>query len=457
MPKIPTSRLARTAKFGGLVAGQSARWAGTQAANRLRSDDQAEKADAKRALALADELVTQLGQMKGAAMKLGQVLSTVDFELVPEGEREEFKAKLAALRDDAPQVPFKKMQKVVVDDLGGSIEEHFKTFNNVPVAAASIGQVYRATLHDGRDVAVKVQYPGVAEAVETDLRNAAVLLPLVKRLAPGLDAKAILKELRDRIGEELDYELEAQHHRRVARAFKDHPFIRVPEVVTSMSTRRVLITEFVDGRGFAEVQKLPEDERDRFAEICFRFFYGLLRRERTAAGDPHPGNYLLADDGRVCFLDFGLVRRMDEDYLEGERALAQAVIAGDAAAVHHGLATLGYLPDPGSFDPDRVLGQLATAGEWYFNRGFRRLSPEYVRTSMELSGSPASPYFDDMRRQTIPPQALLLRRMEGLLFSVLGELRAGADWGTLALEYIAQEPPSTELGRAEAAWLTSRS
>ncbi|HWI73781.1 MAG TPA: AarF/ABC1/UbiB kinase family protein [Baekduia sp.] len=453
MPKIPTSRLARTAKFGGLVAGQSARWAGTQAANRLRSEDQAEKADAKRALALADELVTQLGQMKGAAMKLGQVLSTVDFELVPEGEREEFKAKLAALRDDAPQVPFKKLEKVVVDDLGGSLDEHFETFDRTPVAAASIGQVYRARLHDGRDVAVKVQYPGVAEAVETDLRNAAVLLPLVKRLAPGLDAKAILKELRDRIGEELDYELEAQHQRRVARAFRDHPFIRVPAVVTSMSTRRVLITEFVSGRGFGEVQKLPEAERDRFAEICFRFFYGLLRRERTAAGDPHPGNYLLADDGRVCFLDFGFVRRMDADYLEDERALAQAVIRGDAPAVHRYLSSLGYLPDPDAFAPERVLGQLASAGEWYFNRGFRRLSPEYVRTSMELSGSPASPYFDEMRRQTIPPQALLLRRMEGLLFSVLGELRAGADWGTLALEYIADEPPSTALGRTEAEWL----
>src|SRR6195952_399043 len=161
MPKIPTSRLARTAKFGGLVAGQSARWAGTQAANRLRSDDQAEKADAKRALALADELVTQLGQMKGAAMKLGQVLSTVDFDMVPEGEREAFKEKLAALRDDAPQVPYKKMMKVLIDDLGGSVEEHFAEFSAQPIAAASIGQVYRATLHDGRDVAVKVQYPGV--------------------------------------------------------------------------------------------------------------------------------------------------------------------------------------------------------------------------------------------------------------------------------------------------------
>jgi predicted unusual protein kinase regulating ubiquinone biosynthesis (AarF/ABC1/UbiB family) len=457
MPKIPTSRLARTARFGGLVAGQGARWAGTQAANRLRSDDQAEAADAKRALALADELVTQLGQMKGAAMKLGQVLSTVDFDMVPEGEREAFKEKLAALRDDAPQVSFKNMKKVLLDDLGGSLEEHFATFSEEPVAAASIGQVYRATLHDGRDVAVKIQYPGVAEAVETDLRNAGMLLPLVKRLAPGLDAKAILRELRDRIGEELDYELEAQNQRRVARAFRDHPLIRVPDVVTSMSTRRVLITEFVEGRGFGAVKQLPEAERDRFAEICFRFFYGLLRRERIAAGDPHPGNYLLCDDGRVCFLDFGLIRRMDADYLDGERALAQAVIGGNASETHRWMSELGYLPDPGAFDPERVLGQLAAAGEWYFTTGFRRLDPEYVRNAMEISGSPASPYFEEMRRQTIPPQALLLRRMEGLLFSVLGELRAGADWGTLALEYIAEEPPSTEHGRAEGEWLAARS
>jgi predicted unusual protein kinase regulating ubiquinone biosynthesis (AarF/ABC1/UbiB family) len=457
MPKIPTSRLARTARFGGLVAGQSARWAGTQVANRVRTDEQAEAADAKRALALADELVTQLGQMKGAAMKLGQVLSTVDFDMVPEGEREAFKERLGALRDDAPQVPFKNMRKVLLEDLGGSLDEHFDAFDEEPIAAASIGQVYRATLHDGRDVAVKVQYPGVAEAVETDLRNAAVLLPLVKRLAPGLDAKAILGELRDRVAEELDYELEAQNHRRVARAFRDHPFIRVPAVVTSMSTRRVLITEYVSGRGFGEVKALPEAERDRFAEICFRFFYGLLRRERIAAGDPHPGNYLLGEDGRVCFLDFGLVRRMDAEYLDGERALARAVIDGDADCVHDWMARLGYLPDPTAFDPERVLGQLATAGEWYFTTGFRRLDPEYVRNAMEISGSPASPFFEEMRRQTIPPQALLLRRMEGLLFSVLGELRAGADWGTLALEYIAEEPPSTELGRAEAEWVASRS
>jgi predicted unusual protein kinase regulating ubiquinone biosynthesis (AarF/ABC1/UbiB family) len=453
MPKIPTSRLARTARFGGLVAGQGARWAGTQVANRLRTPEGAEAADAARALALADELVAALGQMKGAAMKLGQVLSTVDWDAVPEGEREAFKERLAALRDSAPSVPFARLQRLIEEELGGPLAEHFAEFDPHPVAAASIGQVHRATTHDGRDVAVKVQYPGVAEAVETDLRNAGVLVPLIKRMAPGLDAKALLGELRERIGEELDYELEAQNQRRVARAFRGHPFIRIPDVLTGMSTRRVLVTEFIEGRGFEAVKRLPEAECDRFGEICFRFFYGLLRRERLAAGDPHPGNYLLCDDGRVCFLDFGLMRTLDAHHLDGERALARAVMDGDADGVHRGLAELGYLPEPDAFEPDRVLEQLATAGEWYFTLGRRRLDPEYVRNLMELGGSPRSPYFDEMRRQTIPPQALLLRRMEGLLFSVLGELRAGADWGTLALEYIADEPPSTELGRIEATWL----
>jgi predicted unusual protein kinase regulating ubiquinone biosynthesis (AarF/ABC1/UbiB family) len=455
MPKIPSSRLARTARVGGLVAGQSARWAGTRVANRWRSDEAAEAAHARDALALADQLVTQLGQMKGAAMKFGQVLSTVDFDLVPEGEREGFKERLAALRDDAPPVPFKDLRGLIEKELGGPICQYFSVFGEEAVAAASIGQVHRATTLDGRDVAVKVQYPGVAEAVETDLRNAGVLLPLIRRLAPGLDAKAILNELRDRIGEELDYELEAQHGRRVSRAFRGHPFIRVPAVDTTLSTRRVLVTEFVDGLGFEAVKRLEQSERDRFAETCFRFYYGLLTRQRLAAGDPHPGNMLLAGDGRVCFLDFGLMRNLDAAHLEGERALARAVMDGDAAAVHGGLAELGYLPDPNAFVPADVLGQLALAGGWYFTPGVRTLDPEFVRHAMEMGGSPRSPYFEQMRRQTIPPQALLLRRMEGLLFGVLGELRATADWNALAREYVADGAPSTELGRAEAAWLAA--
>jgi len=436
VPKLPTSRIARTARFGSMVAGAA-----------LKRDDP---------VAVADQLVRQLGEMKGAAMKIGQVLSTVDFEFVPEDRREEFKERLASLRDQAPQVAFDQMEKVLRADLGAPVGEVFAAFDETPIAAASIGQVYRARTHEGADVAVKVQYPGVAEAVETDLRNMSMLFPLVRRLAPGLDVKALGAELRDRIGEELDYEIEAQHQRTIARVFRGHPHVRIPAVDTALSTRRVLVTEFVEGRPFREVKAQGEEERDRFAEIVYRFFWGLLSNERLVAGDPHPGNYLACDDGRVCFLDFGLMRRIEPAYLEQERALARAVIAADAGEVHGLLSSLGYLPDPGAFEPDQVLDQIASAGGWFFVPGFRRLDPEYVRNHLEQTGSPRSPHFAAMRRQTLPPQALLLRRMEGLLFSVLGELRAGADWGLLAREYIAGEAPSTPLGEQDAAFWAGR-
>lgn len=454
--KVPSSRLGRTARLGGLVAGQSLRWGATQIANRGRSEEDAAAADGARALATADEIVTQLGKMKGAAMKFGQVLSTIDFDAVPEEEREAFKAKLAKLRDDAPSVSFAQIRKVVEQDLGGKLSDHFTTFGEEPVAAASIGQVHRATTLDGTDVAVKVQYPGVAEAVETDLRNAGLLLPLIRRLAPGLDAKAVLGELRDRIGEELDYELEAQNQRAVERAFRGHPFAYVPPVHTSLSTRRVLVSDFVEGIGFEAVKALPDAERDRVGEILFRFYYGLLTREGRASGDPHPGNVLLLADGRVCFLDFGLMRVVPPAYLAGERALAGALVAGDATAVHGGMAQLGYLPDPSSFDPQRILAQMQEATEWWLIPGERRLTPDTVRDLAQRTSSPRSASYDLMRRQTIPPEALLLRRMEGLLFAVLGELRASANWYALALEVQQGIPAHTELGAEEAAWLEAR-
>ncbi len=316
----PTSRIARSRRFGGLVAGQGLRWAGTRAANVVRSDERADAATGDRAAATARELVKQLGQMRGAAMKVGQVLSTVDFTAIPESEREEFKATLATLRDDVPPLPFKKVEKLLKEELGMPVSAAFAEFEEEAFAAASIGQVHRATTLAGRAVAVKVQYPGIAEAVETDLRNLQMLLPLVKRLAPGLDVKALAQELRERIGDELDYEVEAQNHRAMARAWRGHPFAYVPPVDTELSHRRVLVTELLVGRRFEAVKQLPEAERDRFAEIVFRFFFGTLNHLRRAAGDPHPGNYLLLDDGRVGFLDFGLMRVVDADYLAGERA-----------------------------------------------------------------------------------------------------------------------------------------
>ncbi len=446
----PTSRIARTRRFGGLVAGQGLRWAGTRAANALRSDERADAATSERAAATARELVKQLGQMRGAAMKVGQVLSTIDFTAIPESEREEFRATLAALRDDVPPLPFKAIEKLLRTELGGPLKEAFTEFETEAFAAASIGQVHRATTADGRAVAVKVQYPGIAEAVETDLRNAQLLFPLVKRLAPGLDVNALAGELRERIGDELDYEVEAQNHRAMARGWRRHPFVYVPAVDTQLSRRRVLVPARIAGRKFEAVKPRGDAERDRYGEILFRFFFGTLKHLRRAAGDPHPGNYLLLDDGRVGFLDFGLMRVVDADYLEGERALARAVTAQDAEADHAQLTALGYLPEPDRFDPDDLLEQITIAGEWYLEPGFRRLSPGYIAEVIERGSSPRAAHFDSMRHQTIPPQALLIRRMEGLVMSVLGDLRAGADWHALGREYWEDAPPSTPLGEQDA-------
>src|SRR4051795_12058692 len=174
----PTSRLARTARLGGLVAGQSVRWAGTRAANLVRSQERADAATGERTAALARELVEQLGHLRGAAMKIGQVLSTVDFTALAEDDREEFKATLASLRDQVPPLPFRQVEKLVTEELGGRLGECFAEFDHDAFAAASIGQVHRAVTVDGTAVAVKIQYPGVAEAVDTDLRNLGVLLPI---------------------------------------------------------------------------------------------------------------------------------------------------------------------------------------------------------------------------------------------------------------------------------------
>jgi predicted unusual protein kinase regulating ubiquinone biosynthesis (AarF/ABC1/UbiB family) len=394
--------------------------------------------------------------MRGAAMKVGQVLSTIDFTGIPEEQREEFKATLAALRDDVPPLPFDAVCALIEEELGRPVEDAFASFQEEAFAAASIGQVHRAVTTDGRHVAVKVQYPGIAEAVDTDLRNLNLLLPLVKRLAPGMDVKALAAELRERVGEELDYEIEAQNHRAIERAWRGHPFVHVPAVDTRLSSRRLLVTELLEGRRFEDVKVLGEEERDRFAEIVFRFFFGTLLHLRRCSGDPHPGNYLLLDGGRVGFLDFGLMRDVDPDYLALERGVARAAEANDAQGVFDGLVAAGFLPDPSRFEPERLLAQLQVTGEWYYEPGFRRFSPAYVADLMERSSSPRSPYFEDMRQMTLPPQALLIRRMEGLLLSTLGELRAGADWHAIAREYFADSGPSTDLGEQDAAFWRAR-
>jgi predicted unusual protein kinase regulating ubiquinone biosynthesis (AarF/ABC1/UbiB family) len=459
--KLPTSRLARTARVGGLVTGQGLRWAGMRTANRVRTPERAAAAQSERTSALVQELVAQLGQMRGAAMKVGQMISMVEFDGLPEDERDELQGSLATLRDNVPPVAFADLEKLMRQEFGGPLQRVFRDFDEHAFAAASIGQVHRATTVDGDDVAVKIQYPGVAEAVDTDLRNATLLLPLVKRLAPGLDAKALAGEMRERIAEELDYELEAQNQRRIGRLMRGHPFVRVPRVHTSLSTRRVLVSEYVEGERFEAVRRADEAQRDLYGEIVFRLYFGLLYRDRVALGDPHPGNYLLCSDGRVCFLDFGLLRDVDSARVADERAIALAVRGQDADGVKAALAAGGYLPAgrADAVDAAFALRLMGSAIKWYAVPGERRFSPEdggRGRDRERLDEEQRAAMRMQVNQFTLPPEAILIRRMHGIVAVVLGQLRAGADWGAIAAEYLHGEAPATPLGQAEADFFARR-
>src|SRR5271165_7234781 len=452
--KIPTSRVRRTATVATLAASETVKQFGTRAANVTRGDQEAEAAMARRHLETAKQIVAVLGTMKGAAMKLGQVMSFLDVGLVAEEHREEFQRELAKLRDAAPTVSFKQMRKVIEDDLEEPISAVFETFDEEPIAAASIGQVYRATLErDGREVAVKVQYPGVAAAVRADLQNLDMIMRVLKRMTPGMDVKAIAEEIQERIGEELDYELEAQNQRSLARIFAGHPFIVVPEVITSLSRERVLVSEFVEGVGFEELKGRSQAERDRLGEIIFRFFLGCLYRHRQFSGDPHPGNFLQLADGRVAFLDFGLFKRLDRGPVELELAAQRAVAEGDAPALHELLAKSGFLPEPERVDPDHLLEFIEDAIWWYTTADETvKLTPEVATHVMIESSDPRSSHFREMRHQDMRPEHLFGRRMEMLTLAVLSQLRARANWHRIAREWMYGDEPVTELGSAEAAF-----
>ena len=459
--RLPSGRVARTARIGGLAAGQSARWAGMRAANRMRTPERALAAEQARTAALVHELVDRLGQMRGAAMKVGQMLSLADFDGLPDNQRDELQRKLASLRDDVPPVGFSSIERLLRTELGGPLSATFSDFDQRAFAAASIGQVHRATTRDGADVVVKVQYPGVAEAVETDLRNAMLLVPLIRRLAPGLDAKALGAEMRERIGEELDYELEAQNQRRIERLLRGHPFMRVPRVHSELSTRRILVSDYVQGERFEAVRAAPEPVRDRYAEIVFRFFFGLLYRERIALGDPHPGNYLLGGDGRVCFLDFGLLREVDRSRVSAEASIAQAVRGNDPQALKRALTAGCYLPPEraGAVDARFALRLMRRATSWYAVPGERRFAdpePESGREHEPADPGRRTAARAQVNQLALPPDAILIRRMHGIVAVVLQTLRAGADWGAIAAEYLHGEPPATAIGQLEAAYLQER-
>jgi predicted unusual protein kinase regulating ubiquinone biosynthesis (AarF/ABC1/UbiB family) len=452
MPRenIPTSRVVRSATIGRLAAGQAVRQFGTRAANLARGDEASEAALARRQVETAEQIVAVLGTMKGAAMKLGQVMSFLDVGLVPEAYREEFQRKLAALRDAAPTVSFKEMRRVIESDFEDPLDELFASFDPEPIAAASIGQVYRATLHDGRSVAVKVQYPGVANAVRADMKNLGMIMRLLSRMAPGLDVKEIAEEIRLRIDEELDYELEASNQRAMARIFRGHPFVYVPDVISSLSRERVMVSEFVSGTGFEALKGADAPTRNRIAEILFRFYFGCMYRHHQFSGDPHPGNFMLLEDGRVAFLDFGLYKRLPPHLAELELEVARLGITGRGEEMIERLHGGGFLAEPERYSPEQILQQFEDVTWWYTVDGVVELTPEIATQIVIDMSDPRSRHFAQMRHENLPPDHLFGRRTETLTLAVMSQLRASGNWHRIAREWIFGDAPETELGRAEA-------
>src|SRR4051812_10121236 len=404
--RIPTGRLRRAAKTTGALAPGTFKLATSIATSAVRDPERAAELLARRHEELADEVVNALSSLRGGAMKIGQMASFIDVDFIPSEHRATYQNKLAALRDSAPPMSWKQVRSVLESEWGEKPESVLEDLEHDAAAAASIGQVHRGRLPDGRAVAVKVHYPEIADALEADLGTAAIIARMGKAIAPGVDPNLIMAEIRERILEELDYELEAQNQRTFARAYRGHPFTHVPDVVTSLSARRVLVSDWVEGMPFAQILELPDDERARVGEAIYRFFYGSLHWLGRFNVDAHPGNYMRLDDGGMAFIDFGSVKEMSAERLRVGVRLLMAATEPDDEAVVDVLRELGYVR-PGS-NPDAALlaAQVRVPNEWVLTDQEFTVDRSYVADLMVASSQINAEMFRLARNISLPADDL---------------------------------------------------
>ncbi|WP_051579489.1 ABC1 kinase family protein [Pseudonocardia acaciae] len=448
------------------LVGATGRTAGEAVAaalqRRLRG---AEPDAAARQARAADRYVELLGRSRGVLMKAGQIMSFVapgaPSSVESAAQRSIYQSAFQRLQADAPPMEPELAASVVEAELGAPVEASFAEFAPEPIAAASIGQVHRARLHDGREVAVKVQYPGVERAIRADLANVELLttfLRLARTTLPSmtrLDIRTIAAEVAERITEELDYRREAAHQAEFARAYRGHPFIRVPDVIPELSADRVLTSEFVDGLRWAEAIEADRELRDRWGEAIFRFAFGSLRRLRLFNADPHPGNYLFHPDGAVSFVDFGSVSRFTAAQIAVIQRVVTATVAGDADELWQAFAEMGVLDAADAPTPAEMLG-------WY-GHGLANLTaeqpfthtPEFAADTLAQRYSPVGEWSRVARRLQLPPEYVFLTRIDLGIIAVLGELRATGHWEAIRKEWDEGGAPATPLGVLDAEFWTA--
>jgi predicted unusual protein kinase regulating ubiquinone biosynthesis (AarF/ABC1/UbiB family) len=452
--EVGGSRFIRAAQLTGVAAGVAAREVTARAMRASGESETRQAAAGRQQLKNAKALVKLFSGMRGAAMKVGQTLSAVDLGLVPEELRPEFQEILASLQQNAEPVSFAAIRKVVEEDLDCKLSEYFSDFDPEPIAAASIGQVHTATLRDGGTrVAVKVQYPGIAEAIHADMQNLRLGLKLLSAIAPGIDTGAIAVEIRERISEELDYELEATNHKAMARVYRDHPFIVVPDVVTSLSRERILVSHYVDGERFARAREKSEADRDRIAEILIRFYLSGPLRHRLLNGDPHPGNALFLDDGRVAFIDFGFFKRLTDTDIRQLVCSTQATYERDARKLYAVIAELGALPDDERLAEPFLESYTAIFG-WLLSE--ERITVDASMTAAMMRSYTRMRRLDGFDSLTLPAEHFVLMRGVMLLIGLVGQLQASGTFLDIAREWLLGDEPATELGRLEAEFFDGR-
>jgi predicted unusual protein kinase regulating ubiquinone biosynthesis (AarF/ABC1/UbiB family) len=438
-------RVQRASNLARLSASTSAGYL----SSRVRGLRKGDLADQRFHTETATKMLEMLGSMKGAAMKLGQIASFVDLDLPPEVQAT-YHEVLADLRDAAPPTDPEVIAQVIADEFGAPPQDVFAEWKPEPLASASIGQVHWARLHDGSEVVAKVQYPGVAEAVESDLANAELFTPFAKLISPNLKVKPLIEELRARVIDELDYQREAQYQQAFFERYDGHPFIRVPRVFADYSRPRILTAEYVDGRSFDQMQRTSSgDEQRRYGEIIYRFVFGSLNRFRLFNADPHPGNYLFPDDGSVVFLDFGSVKMFGSATRDAIQRQLRAVIANDLDALLEEMRGAGFLPPNARYDVAKLMQWFRVYNRPILEDAEFSYTPEYARDVIRTTTDPRQGYVDLLRRLNLPPDYLTLNRIQWGVNSILGRLHARANWHRILMEFWETAPPSTELGREE--------
>ena len=442
-------RLRRTLRVWRLTVRNGARFVAHRARRLVAHETRRQELDDRFAIRTAEDVARELGNMKGALMKFGQLLSFVVEALPPDAQEA-----LATLQSDAPPMAPAAAAAVVRAELGAPPQKVFLDWEVEPIAAASIGQVHRAVTRQGLDVAVKVQYPGVGDAIHSDLDNADALYRLVGAFAlKALDTNAFVEELRSRMIDELDYRLEASHQTEFATAFAHHPFVHIPLVDTAHSTERVLTTEWVDGIGFTEFLATATNEAKYLAgESIWRFVQHAVTRLGVFNGDAHPGNYRFRHDGTVTFLDFGLVKRWQPgEWQQLLPSLEAMVVHRDPERLVAAMEAVGFLRPGHGLAAEAVFGYVSAPYRPYQTDRFT-FTRSFVKDSLATIIDVKGPHAAVIEQLNMPASFVILDRVVWGVNAILGKLEVEAPWRAMLLEYLDDAPPATPLGEAELAW-----